>query len=74
MLFFPLPDAAVRQYIDSNTVFQEWLRVRAHVAAHLAPFKVPAHVLISTEPLPRNVVGKALKRQLQQQFAAAQPR
>ncbi len=28
----------------------------------------------STEPLPRNVVGKALKRQLQQQFAAAQPR
>lgn len=48
--------------------------VRAHVAAHLAPFKVPAHVLISTEPLPRNVVGKALKRQLQQQFAAAQPR
>lgn len=44
------------------------------MAAHLAPFKVPAHVLISTEPLPRNVVGKALKRQLQQQFAAAQPR
>ena len=34
MLFFPLPDAAVRQYIDSNTVFQEWLRVRAQAGKY----------------------------------------
>ena len=44
--------------------------VRTHVANLLAPFKVPTHVRISSEPLPRNVVGKALKRQLQQNFSA----
>ncbi|MFD8012326.1 class I adenylate-forming enzyme family protein [Streptomyces sp. NPDC058955] len=35
--------------------------LRAHVAARLAAFKVPAHVLVRTEELPRNRAGKLLK-------------
>lgn len=42
--------------------------VRAHVAAHLAPYKVPAHVMIHPHELPRNVVGKLLKRHLREDF------
>ncbi|ROQ68321.1 acyl-CoA synthetase (AMP-forming)/AMP-acid ligase II [Streptomyces sp. 840.1] len=38
--------------------------LRAHVARSLAAFKVPAHVLLSGEPLPRNATGKILKREL----------
>lgn len=36
----------------------------AHVGARLAAFKVPAHVLVREEELPRNPTGKILKRQL----------
>ncbi|MBT2398648.1 acyl--CoA ligase [Streptomyces sp. ISL-100] len=38
--------------------------LRAHVAKSLAAFKVPAHVLVREEPLPRNATGKILKREL----------
>ncbi|MEV6794891.1 class I adenylate-forming enzyme family protein [Streptomyces sp. NPDC051320] len=38
--------------------------LRAHAAASLAGFKVPAHVLVRDEPLPRNATGKVLKREL----------
>jgi long-chain acyl-CoA synthetase len=38
--------------------------VRAWVRAELADFKVPAHVEIRTEPLPRNASGKLLKNVL----------
>jgi long-chain acyl-CoA synthetase len=34
------------------------------VAAELADFKVPAHVELRTEPLPRNASGKLLKNVL----------
>jgi acyl-CoA synthetase (AMP-forming)/AMP-acid ligase II len=30
----------------------------------MAAFKVPAHVVILSEPLPRNAAGKFLKREL----------
>ena len=42
--------------------------LRRHVASHVAAYKVPAHIHISAQPLPRNVVGKVLKRQLQAAF------
>ena len=42
--------------------------IRAHVAAHLAPFKVPAHVIIRHEDMPRNPAGKILKRDLRKDF------
>ncbi|WP_329591561.1 acyl--CoA ligase [Streptomyces sp. NBC_01362] len=38
--------------------------LRAHVGRGLAAFKVPAHVLVREEPLPRNPTGKILKREL----------
>ncbi|WP_327117592.1 acyl--CoA ligase [Streptomyces sp. NBC_01341] len=40
--------------------------LRAHVGRSLAPFKVPARVLVSREPLPRNATGKILKRRLRE--------
>lgn len=49
----PIPGASV----DAETV-REW------VAQSLAYFKVPAHVDVRTEPLPRNASGKVLKRVL----------
>ncbi|MDO8185763.1 AMP-binding protein [Conexibacter sp. JD483] len=38
--------------------------LRAHVAAHLARFKVPKSISFSADPLPRTVSGKLLRRQL----------
>ena len=38
--------------------------LQAHVAEHLARFKVPVRIDIRSEPLPRNPNGKILKRQL----------
>ena len=35
----------------------------------IAPFKVPAHVIVMSEPLPRNAAGKFLKRELQKRLA-----
>ena len=38
--------------------------LRAFLGRTLASFKVPAHVHVATEPLPRNASGKILKRDL----------
>lgn len=43
--------------------------LQAHVAAHLAPFKVPSRVVVATEPLPRGATGKILKRELRDRLA-----
>ncbi|MFD9212734.1 class I adenylate-forming enzyme family protein [Streptomyces sp. NPDC059544] len=43
--------------------------LRAHVGRTLAAFKVPAHVLVREEPLPRNPTGKILKRELRGRLA-----
>ncbi|MEV1045205.1 class I adenylate-forming enzyme family protein [Streptomyces sp. NPDC049916] len=45
--------------------------LREHVGRSLAAFKVPAHVLLTDEPLPRNATGKLLKQELRQWFAQA---
>nr|WP_324616119.1 class I adenylate-forming enzyme family protein [Streptomyces sp. NRRL F-5727] len=45
--------------------------LRAHVAARLAAFKVPAHVLVREEELPRNRAGKLLKGELREAVAVA---
>ncbi|MBV2233990.1 MAG: acyl--CoA ligase [Sterolibacterium sp.] len=42
--------------------------VRNHVAAHLAAYKIPSHVVFRAQGLPRNVVDKVLKRQLRNEF------
>lgn len=42
--------------------------LQAHVAEHLAAFKVPVKIEIRREPLPRNANGKILKRDLREEF------
>ncbi|MGW3691906.1 class I adenylate-forming enzyme family protein [Streptomyces sp. NPDC005125] len=54
--------AAVVRLRPGATVTADELR--AHVGRSLAAFKVPAHVLVREEPLPRNPTGKILKREL----------
>ncbi|MER5389144.1 class I adenylate-forming enzyme family protein [Saccharopolyspora sp. NPDC002686] len=44
--------------------------LQEHVAARLAAFKVPAHVVIRPDPLPRTPTGKVLKRQLRDHIGA----
>ena len=45
--------------------------LQEHVAARLARFKVPAHVVFRSDPLPRTATGKVLKRELRESLAAA---
>jgi acyl-CoA synthetase (AMP-forming)/AMP-acid ligase II len=45
--------------------------MRAHAAVHLAAYKVPRHILMRTQPLPRNPAGKVLKAPLREAFAQA---
>ncbi|WP_040863908.1 class I adenylate-forming enzyme family protein [Nocardia niigatensis] len=42
--------------------------LRDHVARRLAYFKVPAHWLVTADPLPRNATGKVLRRDLPRAF------
>ena len=42
--------------------------IKAYVKSQLAAFKVPAHVVLQTEPLPRNAAGKVLKKQLRSEM------
>ena len=46
--------------------------LKAHVAKHLAPFKIPARVITRNEPLPRNANGKIMKRELRALFVSEQ--
>ncbi len=54
--------AAVVQLHPGATVTAEELK--GHAGTVLAAFKVPAHVLLWDEPVPRNPTGKILKREL----------
>ena len=45
--------------------------IRAFAAARLAGFKVPTRVVLRDEPLPRNAVGKVLKRELRGELGGA---
>lgn len=52
-----LPGAA----IDRSTVLE-------HCRSQLADFKLPRHVVVIDEPLPRGMSGKVLKRELREQY------
>ncbi|MFF0503396.1 class I adenylate-forming enzyme family protein [Streptomyces fimicarius] len=47
--------------------------LREHVGGRLAAFKVPARVLLTGEPLPRNATGKLLKQRIRALLEAAAP-
>jgi long-chain acyl-CoA synthetase len=53
--------AIVRKRVDSDI---DALKVKAHVAQHLAKFKVPEIIEFIEQPLPRNPAGKILKNLL----------
>ena len=63
------PVAAVHLHQGSAATEEE---LRAHVAARLAKFKIPAAIAIHAEPLPRNANGKILKRELRAAMIARQ--
>jgi acyl-CoA synthetase (AMP-forming)/AMP-acid ligase II len=46
--------------------------LRAWCAERLSDYKVPETMALTVEPLPRNVNGKVMKRQLREAWAAAQ--
>lgn len=48
--------------LDSDTI-------KTYVKSQLAAFKVPAHVVMRNEPLPRNAAGKVLKKQLRSELS-----
>ncbi len=54
--------AAAVMLRDGETLDADGLR--AHLATHLASFKVPSVVVFTDEPLPRGATGKILKREL----------
>jgi long-chain acyl-CoA synthetase len=45
--------------------------LRAFLATHLAPFKIPSVVRVHADPLPRNPAGKILKRALRDAIAGS---
>jgi long-chain acyl-CoA synthetase len=53
--------AIVRKRVDSDI---DALRLKSHVAEHLAKFKVPEIVEFTEDPLPRNPAGKLMKNLL----------
>jgi long-chain acyl-CoA synthetase len=57
--------AVVRLRPGSSATVEE---LQAHVRERLAAFKVPAHVWIRDEELPRNPAGKVLKRALKDEL------
>ncbi len=57
---------AVVQITPGTKVAEEDLK--AHVAKHLAAFKVPVRLILQDEPLPRNANGKILKRVIKEKF------
>jgi acyl-CoA synthetase (AMP-forming)/AMP-acid ligase II len=54
--------------VGSDALTEE--AVVAHCREHLAAFKVPSHVLIWSEPLPRNATNKLLKPAIREQVLA----
>lgn len=73
---YGVPDATTGEAVVAEVVPQpgsqpEPEELRRHAAQHLAAYKVPLHVLLRTEPLPRNPAGKALKPPLREAFLKA---
>ena len=73
---FGVPDERLGESIAAVVMVKPNMRlspddVRAHVASHLARFKVPEHVWVRSEQLPRIASGKIYKRGLREEAIAA---
>ncbi|WP_298597053.1 class I adenylate-forming enzyme family protein [Zoogloea sp.] len=72
---FAMPDEGTGEAVAAAVVVREGRRVseaelQAHVAAHLAGYKVPARIFIRQDALPRNPAGKLLKGDLKRECLA----
>jgi long-chain acyl-CoA synthetase len=63
---FGMPDERLGEVLVAAVVAQGQTEdsIKAAVGGRLARYKVPSHVAFSTEPLPRNVMGKVDKKML----------
>ena len=69
-----VPDARTGEAVVAIVVPREGCtldeeQVKAHVASRLAPYKVPAKVIVRPQALPRNPTGKLVKRRLREEYA-----
>jgi acyl-CoA synthetase (AMP-forming)/AMP-acid ligase II len=72
---FGLPDERLGESVGAAVVPKDGMdldadTLRAYLADHLAGFKIPEHVFIRREQLPRIASGKIFKRQLKADYAA----
>lgn len=72
---FGIPDEKLGEQLavavvsrDASTLSEA--NVKQYAASHLAKFKVPHHVWVRDEPLPRNPAGKILKKDLKEHYSA----
>ncbi|MDO8863088.1 class I adenylate-forming enzyme family protein [Haliea sp. E1-2-M8] len=73
---FGLPDERLGETVGAVVVLREGQELAAaelqdDLREHLATFKVPAHIWLQREHLPRIASGKIFKRQLKADYAAA---
>lgn len=73
---FAMPDEGTGEAVAAAVVLREGCRLgeaelQAHVAAHLAGYKVPARIFIRHEALPRNPAGKLLKADLKREYLSS---
>ncbi|MGE0802907.1 MAG: class I adenylate-forming enzyme family protein [Lautropia sp.] len=71
-----LPDSILGEtvvaFLNCDARLQEG-KVRAFCAEHMADYKVPDHVVIGAQPLPRNANGKIQKAELRAMASALAP-
>jgi acyl-CoA synthetase (AMP-forming)/AMP-acid ligase II len=70
---FGLPDQRLGEIVGAAVVLRDGAELTteeltAHLAEHLAAFKIPAHVWFRGEQLPRIASGKIFKRQLKSEY------
>ncbi|NQX87088.1 MAG: acyl--CoA ligase [Halioglobus sp.] len=71
---FGLPDDRLGEIVGAAVVVKKGVvlaedELRAHLAQHLAGFKIPAHIFLRKAQLPRIASGKIFKRQLKVDYA-----
>ena len=76
MAVFGLPDERLGEVVGAVVVLRPGQEVTAgelqdYLREHLATFKVPTHIWLQREQLPRIASGKIFKRQLKADYAAA---
>lgn len=72
---FGLPDERLGEIVGAAVVLRDGAALtpqalRDYLTEHLAAFKIPAHIWLRTEQLPRIASGKIFKRQLKADYAA----